>query len=235
MRHPFINFWSLCRWSIRILLDELAALYEALLYNGTPSLAPLGLQYGDYAHWQAQQAGSGLWEGQLDYWRKQLQGSPELLDLPSMKVRPKVASGRGFKVPVHISAGAYQKLQALASSLQATPVIVALAAFQVGDSPLPFPFPFPLHANLLAELLQSSPEIPANKQGMQVVFLQMIPTSSRRLQAFCHHCSGSFPAEVSLRGHCACLIHSWNMLSEHKRWAALVVHSSIIIHIDVTQ
>lgn len=118
-------------WSIRILLDELAALYEAQLFNTRVDLAPLGLQYSDYAFWQSQQDGGDLWDSQLAYWKIQLQGSPELLDLPSLKVRPKVASGKGFKVPVLIPAATYRQLQALASSLQATPVMVALAAFQV--------------------------------------------------------------------------------------------------------
>ena len=118
-------------WSIRIQLEELAALYEAQLFNSRANLAPLGLQYSDYSFWQSQQEGGELWDSQLAYWRKQLQGCPELLDLPSLKVRPKVASGKGFKVPVFISAATYKQLQALASSLQATPVMVALAAFQV--------------------------------------------------------------------------------------------------------
>ena len=118
-------------WSLRLLLDELAALYEAQLSSSAVQLAPLALQYSDYAFWQTQQDGGDLWEGQLAYWQKQLHGSPDLLDLPSLKVRPKVASGKGFKVPVFISAATYKQLQALASSLQATPVMVALAAFQV--------------------------------------------------------------------------------------------------------
>ncbi len=122
-------------WSIRILLDELAAIYEAMLLHRKVDLAPLGLHYVDYALWQCQQAGGGLWDDQLAYWTQQLKGAPELLDLPSHKVRPKVASGKGFKLPVHISAGAYKQLQALASSLQATPVMVALAAFQVISHP----------------------------------------------------------------------------------------------------
>ena len=118
-------------WSLRILLDELAALYQGQLSESTVELVPLGLQYSDYAFWQSQQDGGDLWDGQLAYWRKQLKGSPELLDLPSLKVRPKVASGKGFKVPVFIPAATYKQLQSLATSLQATPVIVALAAFQV--------------------------------------------------------------------------------------------------------
>lgn len=120
-------------WSLRILLDELAALYEAQLLKTAVELAPLGLQYSDYAFWQSQQDAGKLWGGQLAYWKKQLQGSPELLDLPSEKVRPKVASGKGFKVPVFISAATYKQLQSLATSLQATPVMVALAAFQVSS------------------------------------------------------------------------------------------------------
>ena len=118
-------------WSLRLLLDELAALYEAQLASSAVQLAPLALQYSDYAFWQTQQDGGDLWGSQLAYWRKQLQGSPDLLDLPSLKVRPKVASGKGFKVPVFISAATYKQLQALASSMNATPVMVALAAFQV--------------------------------------------------------------------------------------------------------
>ena len=39
-------------WSMSVLFKELAAFYEAFLRLKPASLAPLSIQYADFAHWQ---------------------------------------------------------------------------------------------------------------------------------------------------------------------------------------
>ena len=39
-------------WSLDVVLREMAELYEAIATGGAPTLAPLPLQYRDYARWQ---------------------------------------------------------------------------------------------------------------------------------------------------------------------------------------
>ena len=43
------------------------------------------MQYVDYAAWQRQWLHGAVLEQQLDYWREQLAGAPELLELPFMR------------------------------------------------------------------------------------------------------------------------------------------------------
>ena len=41
-------------WSQNIMQRELWTVYESLVEGTTPSLQPLAIQYGDFAHWQKQ-------------------------------------------------------------------------------------------------------------------------------------------------------------------------------------
>ncbi|RKG65329.1 amino acid adenylation domain-containing protein, partial [Corallococcus sp. CA054B] len=65
-------------WSIDLLLRDLYEFYVAAETGSQPNLPPLPLQYADYAVWQRKQDLGG----QLDYWKKTLQGYQEGLSLP---------------------------------------------------------------------------------------------------------------------------------------------------------
>ena len=53
-------------------------------------LATLPIQYADYAVWQRRWFADTELERQLSYWREQLRGAPEVIDLPR---RPATAAG----------------------------------------------------------------------------------------------------------------------------------------------
>lgn len=74
-------------WSIGLISNELAALYESYSRGSEPMLPALPIQYGDYAIWQREQAQSAPVQAELDYWKKQLSGIP-LLDFPADRPRP---------------------------------------------------------------------------------------------------------------------------------------------------
>ena len=57
-------------------------------------LAELPFQFADYARWHREWTASGAIDGQLDYWRRQLDGATGL-DLPTDRPRPPVQSGNG--------------------------------------------------------------------------------------------------------------------------------------------
>lgn len=87
-------------WSIGVFIRELSALYAAHLEGRVDPLAPLALQYADYARWQQQWEARARWQEQLRYWKEHLQGAPELLELPSDRPRPAAQTYRGESVPL---------------------------------------------------------------------------------------------------------------------------------------
>ena len=123
-------------WSAGVLTREVAALYRGYRgereYRGEGGveLAELDVQYRDYAVWQRAWLSGGELERQLSYWREQLAGAPEAMDLPADRPRPTVQSYRGaalsFSLDGELSAG----LRRLARGEEVTPFMLLLAAFQ---------------------------------------------------------------------------------------------------------
>ena len=89
------------RWSVGVLMQEVAALYAS--YNsGIPSaLMELPIQYGDFSIWHRQQ--TDRWEKHLESWRPTLSGVPPLLELPSDYPRPPVQRFHGDMYEFEIS------------------------------------------------------------------------------------------------------------------------------------
>jgi acyl-CoA synthetase (AMP-forming)/AMP-acid ligase II len=68
-------------WSLGVLVNELAALYDALSGRDAKSLPPLSIQYADFAFWQRHWQSHADISAQLGYWREQLRDP-----LPMMKL-----------------------------------------------------------------------------------------------------------------------------------------------------
>lgn len=67
------------RWSRRVLMQELKALYDAYVAGQQPGLAPLPVQYADYVRWQHEQVESPRGNETLDYWTSRLRGLRDLV------------------------------------------------------------------------------------------------------------------------------------------------------------
>ena len=122
-------------WSIGILLRELVSLYNALVRGNKPALPELPVQYVDFVAWQRKRSEAGADNGplqkQLEFWRRQLEGAPALIDLPTDRPRPPVRSFRGAKQPVTISKETTDGLKKLARAERATMFMALLNAFQL--------------------------------------------------------------------------------------------------------
>jgi len=94
-------------WSRRIMVSELAALYEAFCAGQPSPLPELSLQYADYAVWQRNQLQGENLDKLLSYWKEQLAGAPATLDLPTDRPRPPVqrfcGASRSFVFPKALS------------------------------------------------------------------------------------------------------------------------------------
>ncbi|MDG4786446.1 amino acid adenylation domain-containing protein [Micromonospora sp. WMMD1102] len=115
-------------WSAGIFAEELSELYAAALAGRPDTLAPLPVQYADYAAWER---GREATEHQrhLDYWRRQLAGVPPL-DLPADRPRPATREWAGAAVELELPAGLGGQLRDLAQRHGATLFMVLLTGYQ---------------------------------------------------------------------------------------------------------
>ncbi|GGN09199.1 hypothetical protein GCM10010109_18370 [Actinoplanes campanulatus] len=95
-------------WSLEPLCSDLAVAYTARAAGIAPSFTALPVQYADYTLWHTELLGAVGTE-QTEYWTSALDGLPEVLELPTDRPRPAVASsaGRlhGFTIPADLHRG----------------------------------------------------------------------------------------------------------------------------------
>jgi amino acid adenylation domain-containing protein len=109
-----------------ILARELGRLYDAFRTAAQSPLAPVELQYGDYAAWEREQA-SDL-DPQIAFWKDSLAGAPVALALPTDRPRPAKQRLRGALVTRDLDAAVRDRLHARAREHGATPYMVLLSA-----------------------------------------------------------------------------------------------------------
>ncbi|MFK0090923.1 condensation domain-containing protein, partial [Pseudomonas sp. NPDC090755] len=118
-------------WSMGVLVNELVTLYGQLKQGQAPALAPLPIQYADYACWQTQLQDSGVLGQQADYWRQRLAGFGGQLALPLDCPRPPRASQEGGLVSFELPAPLSQRIQVMAREAGVTPYVALLTAFSL--------------------------------------------------------------------------------------------------------
>jgi len=118
-------------WSMGIMVRELGALYDAEIRGADAALAPLPIQYADFAVWQRAHLGEARLEAQRAYWISRLRGVPDLLDLPTDKPRPAVQRFNGALVPFTLPGTVRTALETLAKDRGATLFEVLLTLFEI--------------------------------------------------------------------------------------------------------
>lgn len=122
--------------SMAPLARDLATAYTARLGGEEPGWPDLPVQYRDYTLWQRELLGDSgdpdsLLARQLGYWREELAGAPEQLQLPADRPRPVQASHRGDVVEIVIDPGLVVAIEELARARGMTTVMVMQAALAV--------------------------------------------------------------------------------------------------------
>jgi amino acid adenylation domain-containing protein len=116
-------------WSLNILADELAMLYEAYSAGEPCPLPDLPIQYGDYAHSQRDWLQGDVLDRHISYWRKRLV-DPPVLELPTDRARLPVQGFRGARESLQLPRNLTESLKDL-SELEGAPLFATLlAAFQ---------------------------------------------------------------------------------------------------------
>ncbi|MHB1037651.1 MAG: amino acid adenylation domain-containing protein [Pirellulales bacterium] len=116
-------------WSIGVMLREMAAMYDAFAGGESSPLAPLDIEYADFAAWQQQHVAREVLDREFAYWEKLLGDEPPLLDLPTDRPRPSRPSFAGALRPFELSAELTTRLHELARREHTTPFAVLLAAY----------------------------------------------------------------------------------------------------------
>ncbi|HEV2148046.1 MAG TPA: amino acid adenylation domain-containing protein, partial [Longimicrobiaceae bacterium] len=133
-RHEHVLAWTVHHvvsdaWSSGVLAREVSALYAAAAEGAAPELPELPVQYADYAAWQREHLSGEVLEAQLAHWRRELEGAPAALLLPTDRPRRPAAGFTGASESMVLPPALADRLARLAREEGATPFMALLAAW----------------------------------------------------------------------------------------------------------
>ncbi|GHO80000.1 hypothetical protein KSD_77710 [Ktedonobacter sp. SOSP1-85] len=117
-------------WSMGVLVRELSALYQAFVEHQPSPLAPLPIQYADYAAWQRRWLQGEVLREQVRYWTRQL-SEARAVELPGDYPRPQVMSQRGAHASFRLDEELTQRLKKLSQQEGVTLFMLLLSGLQV--------------------------------------------------------------------------------------------------------
>jgi amino acid adenylation domain-containing protein len=118
-------------WSKGVMFRELAAFYNAALTKKPANLAELPIQYSDFSAWQKTWVKGELLQKQVAYWKRQLEGAPALLEVPTDYPRPAVQGFAGTTKNCVFSSDLLQDLKSMSQREGVTLFMTLLASFQL--------------------------------------------------------------------------------------------------------
>ncbi|MDG1462155.1 MAG: condensation domain-containing protein, partial [Gammaproteobacteria bacterium] len=118
-------------WSHGILMRELTECYLAHREQRAAVLAPMPIQFADYAAWEHDWLQGSGYQQQLNYWNKELSSAPATLEFPTDYPRPAVQTSNGERCFHRLPDSLYQQLTHLGQDNGSTLFMVLLAAFNV--------------------------------------------------------------------------------------------------------
>src|SRR5579883_1457383 len=118
-------------WSMGVFVRELQQAYTDFTQNQTPNLAPLSIQYTDYANWQRNWLQGEVLQNQVNYWKNQLQDAPPLLELPTDYPRPPKQSYRGARYTYSLTPELTNSIKTFSQHQGASLFMTLLAALNI--------------------------------------------------------------------------------------------------------
>jgi amino acid adenylation domain-containing protein len=116
--------------SVQLLAGEVGALYEAFARRRPASIPEPAIQYADFASWEREWLQGEVYERELDYWRRQLDGCAPALQLPTTRPRPPVKTYNGAQLLTSFPEELSRAAEALARRERCTVFMTLLAAFK---------------------------------------------------------------------------------------------------------
>lgn len=118
-------------WSEGIIIREFTILYQSFVAQTPNPLPALEIQYTDYAWWQNNWLQGDVLEHNYQFWKAQLNGIPEVHNLPLDHARPAMQSFAGRTYHQYVSKEIQQGLYDLARKYDATLFMVLNAAYAI--------------------------------------------------------------------------------------------------------
>ncbi len=118
-------------WSMSVLIQEIAVLYEAFLHHQPSPLPELPIQYADFAQWQQEWLAGERLERQIAYWKKKLDTNLPILELPTDRTRPAVQTLNGDTYSIKLPKKLSDQVKTFAREQDVTLFMALLAAFKV--------------------------------------------------------------------------------------------------------
>jgi len=118
-------------WSMGVIVEEWSLLYNAFAAGQDTPLAPLAIQYIDYAVWQRNYLLGDSLKRQLGHLRTRLIGAPALLELPTDRPRPAIQRFLGETLDTIIAAPLAAQLKRYAEQSGVSQYMLLMAAFAV--------------------------------------------------------------------------------------------------------
>ena len=115
--------------TLRIVVSELIALYEALTASHPAMIQQRPTQYSEYTRWEREWMSGPEFRARIEYWRRRLAGAPAQQLLPADRPRPLHSTYPGAIEPVHISLDVATGLRALSRRCNTTLFQAVAAAF----------------------------------------------------------------------------------------------------------
>ncbi|MBA3711243.1 MAG: amino acid adenylation domain-containing protein [Pyrinomonadaceae bacterium] len=117
------------RRSLRVMAAELSEMYDSQISGRAARLPDVTVQYADYTEWQRGLSQEAL-DSLLFYWRWQLRGKLQALELPEDRARPAVHTYTDARQTFTVPDDLIRRLRSLSQQESSTTFAVVLAAFQ---------------------------------------------------------------------------------------------------------
>jgi len=115
-------------WSLTLLLNGMWEGYAAV-EQGQAAPKPLAVQYLDYAIWQQRELTTPRLARQVAYWRQQLAGAPDLIELATDHARPASQSFAGHELQFCLSLEVQSRVRQFARDNNASVFMVVMTPF----------------------------------------------------------------------------------------------------------
>src|SRR5581483_19946 len=118
------------RCSMRIIAEELAEFYRARKEGRSSQLATVSRQYGDYVEWR-KALPAEVMEPLLFYWKRQLGGRLQALELPESRLRPAVHTFTGGCCTMTLDRGLAKRIREFSERRQIDVFTILLCGFKL--------------------------------------------------------------------------------------------------------